>query len=50
LEPFADAGIRELTAEVLPKNLPILKMFQNCGLSAQTKHRKGLVEVALKIS
>jgi len=33
------AGISELIAEVLPKNTPMLKMFQNSGLGLQTKHR-----------
>ena len=45
-----DAGIKELIAEVLPENIPMLKVFQNSGLSLQTKHRAGVVEVALKVS
>jgi GNAT superfamily N-acetyltransferase len=45
-----DAGLKELIAEVLPENLPMLKVFQNSGLSAQTTHRAGVAEVTLKVS
>jgi GNAT superfamily N-acetyltransferase len=44
-----DGGIKELIAEVLPENIPMLKVFQNSGLSLQTKHRAGVVEVVLKV-
>jgi GNAT superfamily N-acetyltransferase len=45
-----DAGIKELIAEVLPENLPMLKVFQNSGLDLQTKHRAGVVDVTLKVT
>jgi RimJ/RimL family protein N-acetyltransferase len=43
-------GIKELIAEVLPENIPMLKVFQKSGLSLQTKHRAGVVNVALNVS
>jgi hypothetical protein len=45
-----EAGIQELIAEVLPENLPMLKVFQNSGLDLQTKHRAGVVEVTLTMT
>ena len=45
-----DAGIKELIAEVLPENLPMLKVFQNSGLDLQTKHRAGVVDVTLNVT
>jgi len=45
-----DAGIEKLIAEVLPENLPMLKVFQNSGLDLQTKHRAGVVEVTLTMT
>ena len=45
-----NAGIKELIAEVLPENLPMLKVFQNSGLDLQTKHRAGVVDVTLKVT
>ena len=44
------AGIKQLIAEVLPENQPMLKVFQNSGLDVQTKHRAGVVEVALNVA
>jgi GNAT superfamily N-acetyltransferase len=43
-------GIKELIAEVLPENIPMLKVFQKSGLGLQTKHRAGVVIVALNIT
>jgi GNAT superfamily N-acetyltransferase len=45
-----DAGIKELIAEVLPENLPMLKVFQNSGLDLQTKHRAGVIDVTLNVT
>jgi len=45
-----DAGIKELVADVLPENLPMLKVFQSSGLCMQTKRGAGVVEVTLKVS
>jgi GNAT superfamily N-acetyltransferase len=44
------AGIKELIAEVLPENVPMLKVFQNRGLSLRTKHRAGVVDVTLNLT
>jgi GNAT superfamily N-acetyltransferase len=44
------AGIKELIAEVLPENLPMLKVFQNSGMDLQTKHRAGVVDVTLNVT
>jgi len=44
------AGIKELIAEVLPENIPMLKVFQKSGLGLQTKHRAGVVDVALSLT
>jgi hypothetical protein len=43
-------GIKELIAEVLPENIPMLKVFQKSGLSLQTKHHAGVVNVALIVT
>jgi GNAT superfamily N-acetyltransferase len=43
-------GIKELIAEVLPENIPMLKVFQKSGLGLQTKHRAGVVNVALNVT
>lgn len=45
-----DAGIKELIAEVLPENLPMLKVFQKTGLGMLTKHRTGVVDVTLNLT
>jgi GNAT superfamily N-acetyltransferase len=44
------AGIEELIAEVLPENIPMLKVFQKSGLGLQTKHRAGVVHVTLNVT
>jgi RimJ/RimL family protein N-acetyltransferase len=45
-----EGGIGELTAEVLPDNAPMLKVFERSGL-AMTVHREaGVVHVALDLS
>jgi RimJ/RimL family protein N-acetyltransferase len=46
----SDAGIKELIAEVLPENLPMLRVFQKSGLGLQTKHRAGVVDVTLNVT
>jgi RimJ/RimL family protein N-acetyltransferase len=44
-------GIEELIAEVLPENIPMLKVFQKSGLGLQTKHHAGVVvNVALIVT
>jgi GNAT superfamily N-acetyltransferase len=44
------ARIKQLIAEVLPENLPMLKVFRNSGLGLQTKRRAGVVDVALDVA
>jgi GNAT superfamily N-acetyltransferase len=44
------AGIKELIAEVLPENIPMLKVFQKSGLGLQTKRRVGVVDVTLSVT
>jgi GNAT superfamily N-acetyltransferase len=45
-----DAGIKELIAEVLPENTPMLKVFRNSGLDFHTKHRAGVVDLTLNLT
>lgn len=44
-----EAGLRELTAEVLPDNAPMLKVFERCGLAATTRREGGVVHVTLAL-
>lgn len=43
------AGLRELTAEVLPDNAAMLKVFERCGLAATTRREGGVVHVAMAL-
>jgi RimJ/RimL family protein N-acetyltransferase len=43
------AGLRELTAEVLPDNAPMLKVFERCGLTATMRREGGVVHVTLAL-
>jgi hypothetical protein len=45
-----NAGIKELIAEVLPENLPMLKVFRSSGLRMRTKRREGVVDVTLNVT
>jgi hypothetical protein len=45
-----DAGLKELIAEVLPENRPMLKVFENSGLKLQTTQGDGVVHVTLQLS
>lgn len=45
-----NAGIKELIAEVLPENIPMLKVFEKSGLSLQTYRRTGVVELILNVA
>jgi GNAT superfamily N-acetyltransferase len=45
-----NAGIKQLIAEVLPENIPMLKVFQKSGLGLQTKRHAGVVDVTLNIA
>ena len=37
-------------AEVLPENLPMLKVFERCGLAMTTRSERGVVHVTLALS
>ena len=43
------AGLIELTAEVLAENTPMLKIFQNSGLSTSAKRQGGIVHVEMRL-
>jgi RimJ/RimL family protein N-acetyltransferase len=42
-------GLGEFVAEVLPENVPMLKVFERCGLAMTTKHERGVAHVALAL-
>jgi GNAT superfamily N-acetyltransferase len=44
------AGLKEFTAEVLPNNSPMLKVFEKSGLKFRTKREAGAVHVALQLA
>jgi len=43
------AGLKELVAEVLPDNLPMLKAFEKSGLSAERRREGRVVHVTLRL-
>jgi RimJ/RimL family protein N-acetyltransferase len=43
------AGLRRLIAEVLPDNLPMLKLFEKSGLTLSTKRDSGVLHVSLDL-
>ena len=45
-----DAGLKELIAEVLAENAPMLKVFRNCGLPMKTERAAGVLHVSLDLS
>ena len=44
-----DAGLTELIAEVLPENLPMLKVFEKSGYRTGTKREAGVIHVSLQL-
>jgi GNAT superfamily N-acetyltransferase len=44
------AALRELIAEVLPENAPMLKLFEKSGLPFSTRRESGIVHVSLRLS
>ena len=44
-----DAGLKELIAEVLPENIPMLKVFENSGLKLSTKLEDEVVHVSFQL-
>ena len=45
-----DAGLKELIAEVLPDNTPMLKVFEKSGLKLTMTQEDGVVHVTLQLS
>jgi GNAT superfamily N-acetyltransferase len=45
-----EAGLRELVAEVLPSNTPMLSVFKKAGLGMTTKREGDVVLVRLRLS
>jgi ribosomal protein S18 acetylase RimI-like enzyme len=45
-----EAGLRELVAEVLPDNQPMLSVFHKCGLKVTTRRDRGAVHIAMQLS
>ena len=43
------AGLEELVAEVLPENLPMMKVFERCGLAMTAHRQRGVVQVTLAL-
>jgi RimJ/RimL family protein N-acetyltransferase len=43
------AALRELVAEVLPENTPMLKVMEKSGLPMTTKRESGVVHVTLAL-
>jgi GNAT superfamily N-acetyltransferase len=44
-----NAGLRQFTAEVLPDNIPMLKVFEKSGLKVSTKREAGTTHVVLEL-
>jgi GNAT superfamily N-acetyltransferase len=44
------AGLKELIAEVLPDNIPMLKVFEKSGLRLHIERDAGVVHVTLQLS
>ena len=43
------AELKEFVAEVLPENVPMLKVFERCGLVMTTRRERGVVHVTLAL-
>jgi RimJ/RimL family protein N-acetyltransferase len=44
-----DGGLETFVAEVLPENLPMLKVFERCGLAMTQRRQRGVVHVTLAL-
>jgi len=44
------AGLHKLTAEVLPDNMSMLRLFARCGLPVETAHDVGVVHVGIRLA
>ncbi len=45
-----DDGLTELIADILPDNIPMLKVFEKCGLHMSTRHEARMVRVSLQLT
>lgn len=45
-----EAGLRELIAEVLPDNAPMLKVFERCGLAMAVRRDPDVLHVTLDLA
>ena len=45
-----DAELRELVAEVLPDNQPMLSVFQKCGLQMETRRDRDAIHVTMQLT
>jgi GNAT superfamily N-acetyltransferase len=43
------AGLSELIAEVLPTNMPMLKVFEKSGMPVSVRHERGSVHVTIRL-
>ena len=43
-------GITQFVAEVLPENVPMLRVFERCGLAMTTRRERGTVHVTLALT
>ena len=43
------AGIKELIAEVLPDNIPMLKVFEKSGFPVSVKRERGVAHVSIQL-
>lgn len=43
------AALEAFVAEVLPENVPMLKVFERCGLAMTTRRERGVVHVTLAL-
>jgi RimJ/RimL family protein N-acetyltransferase len=49
IEIARTAGLEMFVAEVLPENVPMLKVFERCGLAMTTRSERGVVHVELAL-
>jgi RimJ/RimL family protein N-acetyltransferase len=45
-----ESGTKDLIAEVLPENIPMLTVFKKSGLRLSTKRERGVVHITLHLS
>jgi RimJ/RimL family protein N-acetyltransferase len=50
IEIACAAGLKEFIAEVLPENVPMLKVFERSGLAMTTRSERGIVYLTLALS